>query len=363
MISEQQQQLEQFISHGQALFEGRDFEASHQQLSLAIFLLEDQGALDWLREEESAKVYLLRGSALLHEHGPSAYQDPDIFHQVLEDFETAIDLQPAQATYHVLRGRLFLNCKYANYLMEAKADFAQALSVQPDDLTALKLMGEVLSRLGEYDRAVYYLSRILEVQPDKEAYLLRGLSFFRQSPPAFARAAADFGRAQQWFPRLEELFLWRAQCFQEMGDTQAALDEYDRLITFSSQKAGYFIDRGVIRAAIDPQGAIEDYNQALALGPHPLAFNNRAVMYRQLGSYEAAIADAQAALATDQNFSIAYATLAEIYAVLEDRPAFYHYLQLAVKHHYQDPMRLLEEPIFASYQEEPDFRALVLPQS
>ncbi|MEM7655355.1 MAG: tetratricopeptide repeat protein [Bacteroidota bacterium] len=362
MITQKRNQLEQFVSHGQALFEGRDFEASYQQLSLAVFLLEEEGALEWLGEEEGAKVYLLRGSALLHEHGDQAYHDPDLFQQVLEDFETAIDLQPDQSTYYVLRGRLFLNCKYANYLFEAKSDFSQALGLQPNDLTALKLMGDVLSRLGEYDRAIYYLSRVLEAQPDKEVYLLRGLSYFRQSAPDLAAAAADFGQAQQWFPRLEELYLWRAQCFQELGETQAALEEYDRLLSFSTQKAGYYIDRGVIRAASDPQGALDDYSKALALEAHPLAFNNRAVMLRQQGNYEAAIADAQAALATDPTYSIAYATLAEIYAEIEERSAMYHYPQLAVKHYYEDPMRLLEEPVFKPYHQDEEFRVLLMPQ-
>jgi tetratricopeptide (TPR) repeat protein len=359
-MMEIQTQLQRFISHGKALFEARDFEVAHQEFSYALHLLEEADGSRWLEAEEIAEIYLLRGSALFHDDERLAYQDPDVFHQVLEDFEMAIEAQPDNYVYRTLRGRLFLNCKYANYLREAKEDFAKALSLQPDDVQAQKQMGDVLSKLGEFDRAIYYFSQVLNKETDKETYLLRGVSHFRKFPPDFAAAAADFGQAQKWLPRLEELYLWRAKCFQELGEMAVAIEEYDRLLAFSTQKAGYYVDRGVMRLDTDPEGALADYNQALALGANPLAYNNRAFYYRQKGEFDKAIADAQAALAVDPNFAIAYATLAEIYADLGDRESLYEYLELAVTHYYEDALALMEETAFIPYQEEERFRALLL---
>ncbi len=63
---------------------------------------------------------------------------------------------------------------------------------------------------------------------------------------------------------------------------------------------------------------------------HKEAFNNRADVYRRLGKYDAAIRDAQKALELDQNFDLAYATLAEIAASQGNREDFFANLSKSV---------------------------------
>lgn len=352
-------QLFQYIEEGEALYESRDYEPAYEYLSRAIYLIEESKGDQWLEAEELAKLYLLRGSALMYDDELSAYQDPDIFHQILEDFEQAIDIQPHQPLYYLVRGRMYLNSKFGKYLREAREDFAKVLSLDPDNLSANKFMGQVLSKEESYDRAIYYFSRVLENSDDKETYLLRGVSHFRNRPPDFEAAAADFGQAQVLLPRLQELYIWRSQCFQELGQIDAAIEEYDRLIRLAPHKAGYYIDRGVIRSETDPEGALEDYNRALELEPHPLAYNNRAAHYRSNGNFDKAIADAKAALELDGQYSIAYATLAEIYADQGNRDSFYHYLRLAIDHYYEDIVEVMMEPAFAPYQQEAKFQEVI----
>ena len=359
MQQDVQSQLFRHIEEGKILYESRDYESAYQQFSRAVFLIEESKGEQWLEPKEMAELYLLRGSALMYDSEVAAFDDPDVFHQVLEDFEQAIDAQPNQPLYYLLRGQLYLNCRFAQYIREAKEDFAQVLSLEPDNLNANKLMGQVLSREESYDRAIYYFSKVLAESDDKETYLYRGVSYFRTRPPDFAAAAADFGKAQEFLPRLEELYIWRSQCFQEMGDTRAAVAEYDRLIDLAPHKAGYYIDRGVIRNEVDPEGALADYNRALEIEPHPLAYNNRAAYYRSTGQHEAAIQDAKAALEVDGQFSIAYATLAEIYADLGDRDELYRYLPLAIDHYYEDIVEVMTEPAFVPYQQEERFLEVI----
>ncbi|MEM7373928.1 MAG: tetratricopeptide repeat protein [Bacteroidota bacterium] len=352
-------QLFRHIEEGKALYESRDYEPAYEYLSRAIYLIEEAKGEQWIEPDELSQLYLLRGSALMYDDEARAFEDPDIFHQILEDFEQAIDAQPHQPLYYLVRGRMYLNSKFGRYSREAKADFSQVLSLDPTNISAHKFMGQVLSKEEAYDRAIYYFSKVLEQSDDTETYLLRGVSHFRNRPPNFEAAVADFGRAQELLPRLQELYIWRSQCFQEMGQIESAIQEYDRLIDLVPHKAGHYIDRGVIRSAIDPEGAVQDYNRALELEPHPLAYNNRAAHHRAAGNYEAAIADANAALAVDGKYSIAYATLAEIYADQGNRESFYHFLRLAIDHYYEDIVEVMMEPAFAPYQQEERFQEVI----
>ncbi|MCB0852457.1 MAG: tetratricopeptide repeat protein, partial [Bacteroidetes bacterium] len=210
-----------------------------------------------------------------------------------------------------------------------------------------------------YEKAIFYFTQSLAIQKEAEIYMLRGVCHFRKAVPDFTSAAQDFGEAQKQLPKLEELYIWRAQCFQELGDFTSAIEEYDRLVEIAPGNASHLIDRGTIKYAIDPEDAFSDFNKALEITVHPLALNNRAYYYLQQGDYDSAIEDAKMALEVDSNYSIAYATLAEIYATQGDREAFYHFLELAKQHYYEDIIDIMMEPAFAPYTAEPRFLKII----
>ena len=160
-------------------------------------------------------------------------------------------------------------------------------------------------------------------------------------------------------PRLEELYIWRAQCFQELGQLDKAIKEYDALLQISPRNAGYYIDRGVIQHSSHPEAALNDYSMALEIQSHPLAYNNRASLLARQGNFEAAIADAQSALQLDQKYHIAYATLAEIYAQMGQKEQMYLNLELAVENYFEDILELFENPIYEAYKQEERFLDLL----
>ena len=350
---------DKYILHGKALFEARDYEQAYEKLSQAIYLLEENDARLWMNPEEMGELYLLRGSALYQDNENEALSDPDIFTQIIEDYEQAISFQPENSLYYRIRGRLYLNCKFGDFKKEAKADFQEAIKANKQDHLALRFMGEILSKEEEYDKAIHYLTLSLQEVEDKEAFMMRGVCYFRKIPADYSAAALDFGKAQEQLPKLEELYIWRAQCFQELGDITSAIQEYNRLIKISPGNAGYLIDRGTMRFEDDPDGAFDDFNRALEIQIHPLALNNRAYYYLQKGDYQSAIADAKTALEVNGDHSIAYATLAEIYAITGDKEEFYHYLDLALKNYYTDIVDVLMEPAFSPYKEESRFLQLI----
>lgn len=351
--------LEDYISHGKACFEARDYEEAYRQFSLAIGMIEEGTTQFFMNDEELAKVYLFRGSALFSDSEREALNNPDIFNQILDDYDQAVSVQPNNPIYRNVRGKLYLNCQFTNFLEEAREDFSQVVKRHPDNSMALKSLGEIYSREEAYDQAIYYFSKALEKGEDKEVYMLRGVCQFRKTVPDFAAAADDFGKAQVFLPRLEELYVWRAQCFLELNDYGAAIGEYDKLLEIAPNKAGYYVDRGAVKIDHDPDGALADFDRALEIADHPLAYNNRAYYYLQQGDYAQAIQDAMRALEVDGEYSIAYATLAEIYARMDDEEQFYKYLELALKFYYDDIVEVMLEPAFEKYNNDSRFLDLI----
>ncbi len=356
-------ELRKLMRQGQALYEARSFDEAYHQFTLVIQMVEEMADECELSEAEIAELYLTRGAILATQDEATALNDPDVFHQIMEDYDLAIDYYPQQFYYRKLRGRLYLNCAFANYTEEAKADFAYVLEKDPDEAGTLKLMGQAYSRQGRYDRAIGFLDQAIEVHPDTECYLHRALCHFKNTPPDFEAAAGDFGRALKQLPRLEELYIWRAQCFQGLGRTAEAIAEYDRLLEINPGDASHHVDRGALLNPIDPERARKDFDRAIEISNHPLAYNNRACYYLNLGRYELAAADAKAALLADPTCYIAFATLAEIYALQENRAEFFHFFALALRHYYDDVLEVLETPAFAPYLADPQFVALIGQQS
>jgi tetratricopeptide (TPR) repeat protein len=120
-----------------------------------------------------------------------------------------------------------------------------------------------------------------------------------------ARGAAcsvliDSGRLK---PRdLAPLLQWRAAAHQRAGLFDEALSDLDRLVALEPQRAEPWNSRCWLRATFrrDLQRALEDCSEALRLAPQtPHILDSRALVHLQLGQACEALADYDAAVATD----------------------------------------------------------------
>jgi tetratricopeptide (TPR) repeat protein len=96
--------------------------------------------------------------------------------------------------------------------------------------------------------------------------------------------------------------------YQETNQPQQAIANYDQAIALDPQYAAVYNNRGIAYTDLgDLEQAIADYDQALALDPqYALAYNNRGIAYADLGDLEQAIADYDQAIALDPQYAFAY---------------------------------------------------------
>ncbi|NOX56432.1 MAG: tetratricopeptide repeat protein, partial [Planctomycetes bacterium] len=127
-----------------------------------------------------------------------------------------------------------------------------------------------------------------DVLPLQEAYE-RFTSLLEQSPTA-------------------ELFHARALVAAELGQNEAALDDFAAAIERAPKLVSAYINRGnLLRKLGQLDGALHDYDTAIRLEPNSaVAFHNRGILWAQKKNLDRAIADATRAIALDPQFADAY---------------------------------------------------------
>ncbi|MEO0896264.1 MAG: tetratricopeptide repeat protein [Bacteroidota bacterium] len=351
--------LEKHIQAGLKLFEERDYEGAYSELSQAIYQIEEEEGDMYMNPSQISEIFMFRASAMMAMDNHAAYNEEETFQEALQDYESAIDYDPKNPLLYNLRGKTYMRATYQDFLEEAKEDFNKALEINPKDASAMKSLGEVLSKQGQFDQAIRLLSQVLEEGKDAESFMLRGVANFKKPRADFAAAAADFERAIEILPQLDELYIWRAQSFQNLGDRQSAVKEYNRLIDRVPNISDYYVDRGSLLHNMDPEAAMKDYSYAIKLDQHPLAYNNRASLYVKKRLFDLAIQDAEKALNHPQSPTVAYATMAEIYANMNESDQMYKFLELALQHYYEDILDVYDNEAFKPYHQEEEFQKLV----
>ena len=146
--------------------------------------------------------------------------------------------------------------------------------------------------LGEYERAVYDFSRVLQIKPtDAIAYLDRGLAWEKLGEHQMA--ADDFSQAIRLDPGKATPYLLRGIVWRHLGEYRKAIGDYDRVIEIKPDMAGAYNERGMAWQGLDEDlKAVDDYGRAIAIDPGlASAYGNRAIAWDKLGDYRKAIDD------------------------------------------------------------------------
>jgi len=147
-----------------------------------------------------------------------------------------------------------------------------------------------------------------------DAFLCRDLAL---EPPLRVEACARALKAPSLSANVQVgLLSQRALAYDELGDYQRAVQDYDAAIVLTPNDPSLYLNRGVARIRGGaPAAAIPDYDQAIRLKPDwHLPYFDRAVALSDLGQRAAALADYQRALERKPDDPWIYVGLGEVHA-------------------------------------------------
>ena len=152
-------------------------------------------------------------------HKAHEYYEEGRMPQALEALETALEINPANGTWHFNKA---LTLDAIDRFDDAINEYEVALQFSPGDLEILNSLAVDYTRIGRYDQAIETFERIQELEPDFEpSYCNRIITYTEMG--LHDQAEEMFYIAQQIKPDC-------ALCFYNIGNSLYARGEYQKAV-------------------------------------------------------------------------------------------------------------------------------------
>ncbi len=185
-------------------------------------------------------------------------------------------------------------------------DFNEAIQLNPAKATAYFNRGFLRNTVGQFDQAILDFTEAIQLLPDyDEAFFQRAIG--RHQTEDLQGAFADFSQALKINPFCIKAYYQRAEVLVELGGEQAALADYSQAILHVPKDANAYYRRGLFLEKLGEFPiAIKDFIQAIQYNPqHADAYFHRGYCYAQLGEEGKAHQDFSQALLYDPNHEAA----------------------------------------------------------
>lgn len=129
------------------------------------------------------------------------YTDKRDYDKALADFNSALKVDPQNASIYQERGRAYMKM---DDLDKSLADYASAIRIEPQDTNSYLCRGNIYKRQGNYDLAFKDYGTALKINPKNPfAYLNRGDAYHDKGD--YQLALKDYEMAIQLNPSLESI--------------------------------------------------------------------------------------------------------------------------------------------------------------
>ena len=298
--------------------------------------------------------YYARGLAYSH------LKEPQL---ALADFTKAIHLKPSYKNFYLARAREYRSMgKYglalADYAKYAGEDWKHAPASLLEEAIPVSL------EAYRYDVAQQQIDALAALGNDSASrHFWQGRIF--QSEGKLDEAISCFSKAINRRSGWALPYQWRASAYREMGDLEAALEDYTYVLELHPD-AYWFNRRGLVYEELKQfEEAIADYTRALELEPKwAVAYNNRGFARLNLKQFEKAKSDFETAIRLDPSAPTPYVNLAGTYWTFKkDRKHTYSNLQKAIKHNFKNYEVLFDNNqkgwMFKGINQTEEFRSLL----
>lgn len=254
--------------------------------------------------------------AIAYNNRGNAYNFNGQYEKALNDFNRAIEINPALELAYFNRGKIYEKLKDYGRAIE---DFTNALNIQPSFVMGYVDRGVIYSRIGEYDKAYNDLARALQLNPHlAEAHYNLGVLYFNLKD--YNLALENYNKALDIDPYLSVAYVSKGDIYFFYGDFGRAMENYTKAIEIDALNVDAYYNRAVTFTRLgNLEMALKDYNQVLKLNPDfTHAYNNRGNIYLDCGEVDKAVHDYNRAIELDSTYAPAYYNRATAYYTLGD---------------------------------------------
>jgi tetratricopeptide (TPR) repeat protein len=215
------------------------------------------------------------------------------------DCQRAVELSGRWPVAHLNLG---IAQSAAGDLDAAIQSFRQAIVQDAKFVPAYLALAQAYQQSGDFDRAIDEYTKVLEFDPTNHlARLSRGDAYLRKQD--YDRGIAEYEYAAANIPELADqlrlhIVELRAHQFHERGDYRQVIEIANQHLESDEDAARFYRIRGIAHWYVgELDDAVADYTRVLMAGADELwGYSSRGQIYAELGAYEEALADLNAAV-------------------------------------------------------------------
>ena len=221
----------------------------------------------------------------------------------MDAFKKAIEINSSNGEAHLKLAELYLYVKaYPNCITEAN----EALKIDKNNAKAYFIKAFAYKETGDTLRALSTFQTAVEVKSDYyDAYIQMGnILTVRQDPLALQY----YNNALQIRPTSTEALYNRGLFYQDVGETDMAINDYNAIIKIDPAYADAHYNLGYIDCAFkeDFNSAIKHFTDAIRINSDYVeAFYNRGLCFESLNDKQSAMKDYIAALGIVPTYKLA----------------------------------------------------------
>ena len=230
-----------------------------------------------------------------------AFKELGWLDRALEDFDTAIRLDPRYANAYTSRGWTFKDMGQIDRAME---DYNHVISLDPARYIAYNNRGMVYQETGRIDSALSDFTTAIALNPGfAQAYTNRGMAFEQAGRTDLA--LEDYTSAINVNPSFANAYNNRGLIFERAGRLDQALEDFNAAIWLDPSGVEAYNNRGLVFEDLNQfDRAVEDYGRAVGLHPDDyLSYSNRGIALGKMGLFDQAIEDHTKAITLKPDFA------------------------------------------------------------
>ncbi len=218
--------------------------------------------------EEAVPLYqkaleLEPDESVFHYNLAACYESMGEPEKAVAAYRRSNQLDPDPETINCIAGIYFEQDDYK----KAHEVLDESLKVDPENVEALKMYGDVYSWMNEFDNALKYYFRALEIDPEN-ASLLKSVGEMYNFKEETGKAADYFRKSLEKDPNIAGTHNSLGNYYYLENDTEKALACYERAIELDDSNPDYAGNIGNIYADQQEYGkAAEYYRRALEADP------------------------------------------------------------------------------------------------